>query len=160
TAADALGNSLNIPAVKTIQFAGVQNMVQMLKQVGYTTINNPGGYGPSLTVGGVDITLEDHVFAYTVLANGGLMRGQQNVVDKPEKGDRTLEPVSLLSVKDADGKVLYEFKKPDERRVVPAEFPYLITSILSDGRHQCITYGVCNALALPDGRPSAAKTGT
>lgn len=160
TAASALGNSLNITAVKAIQFAGVERTVQMLKQVGYTTLNNPLGYGPSLTVGGVDITLQDQAIAYSVLANNGLMRGQEIVTHDLTPGDRTLEPVALLKVVDADGTTLYRFDQPIERRVVPAEFPYLVTSILSDGRNQCITYGVCFALSLPDGRPSAAKTGT
>ena len=143
---EALGNSLNIPAVKTIEFAGVKSTEQMLRQVGYTTLHNPNGYGPALTVGGVDITLEDQSIAYSVLANGGVMRGQDIVVDPSEPGDRTLEPVSLLKVTDSTGKVLYQFKQPVERRVLPAEFPYLITSILSNGQNQCITYGVCNAL--------------
>ncbi len=157
---EALGNSLNIPAVKTIVFAGVKNVEQMLRQVGYTTLHNPNGYGPSLTVGGVDITLEDQAIAYSVLATDGVMRGQDVVVDPTVAGERSLEPVSLLKVTDSTGKVLYNFEKPVERRVLPAEFPYLITSVLSNGQNQCITYGVCNALALADGRPSGAKTGT
>jgi len=160
TVAEALGNSLNVSAVKTIQFAGVQRTVQMLKQVGYTTLHNPRGYGPSLTVGGVDVSLLDQVVGYSVLATGGIMRGQQVVVDRVQPGDRSLEPISLLKVTDADRRVLHEFKQPIERRVIPPEFPYLVTSILADGKNQCITFGVCNALALPDGRPAAVKTGT
>ncbi len=161
TTASALGNSLNIPAIKTIIFAGVTETLHNLKAFGYTTFNNPGGYGPALTTGGSDVSLTDQIFAYTVLANNGVMRGQSLVVDGPlEKDERQLEPVVLLSVKDYDGKVRYAFKQPDERRIVAAEYPYLINSILSDGRNQCITYGVCNALSLPNGYPSAAKTGT
>jgi len=36
----------------------------------------------------------------------------------------------------------------------------LISSILSDGNNQCITFGVCGALSLPNGRIAASKTGT
>jgi membrane peptidoglycan carboxypeptidase len=160
TTASALGNSLNITAVKAIQFAGVDRVVNVLKQVGFTSLDNPGGYGPALTVGGVDITLLDEVIGFSVLANNGVMRGQEVVVDRVDPGERTLEPISLLRVEDYRGQVLYEHTEPVARRVVQTEFPYLVTSILSDGSNQCITYGVCNALALPDGRPSAAKTGT
>ncbi len=161
TAASALGNSLNVTAIKTIIFGGVQETVHNLKAFGYTTFNNPGGYGPALTTGGSDVTLVDQVLAYSVLANNGVMRGQSiQSGAQLQKDERQIEPVAILKVKDYDGKIRYEFKQPEERRVVAAEYAYLINSILSDGRNQCITYGVCNALALNVGYPSAAKTGT
>jgi membrane peptidoglycan carboxypeptidase len=158
TAEKALGNSLNIPAFKTIIWAGVNNVVSVLKEVGFTSLDNPLSYGPALTLGGVDITLEDIVIGYSVLANGGVMRGQ-DAVTPFDRGERTLEPVALLKVTDADARVLYEFEDAAERRVLASNFAWLVTSILSDGENQCITFGVCNALSLP-GRQSAAKTGT
>ncbi len=161
SAASALGNSLNVTAIKTIIFGGVGETVHNLKAFGYTTFREPGGYGPALTTGGSDVTLADQVLAYAVLANNGVMRGQtiQSGVQL-EKDERQLESVAILKVQDYDGKIKYEFKQPEERRVVAAEYAYLINSILSDGKNQCITYGVCNALGLPNGFPSAAKTGT
>ena len=160
TAASALGNSLNITAVKAIEFAGVGNTINVLRQMGHTALDNPAGYGPALTLGGGEITLLDQVIAYGTLAGNGVMRGQEIVVTEVDPGERTLEPVALLKVVDADGEVLYSFEQPKERRVVASEFTALVTSILSNGENQCITYGVCHALAMPDGRPSAAKTGT
>ena len=156
-AREALGNSLNIPAIKTILFAGVNETVDLLKQVGFTTLDNPLGYGPALTLGGVDITLHDITYAYSVLANQGLMRGQERRTE-PEPGTRPLEPVALLRVADADGRVIYQFIEPTTRRVVPSNFAYLVTSIISDGDNQCLLFG-CDALTL-QGRPSAQKTGT
>ncbi len=161
TAASALGNSLNITAIKAILYAGVPNTINTLKRVGYTTLDNPLGYGPALTTGGGEITLLDQVIGYGVLAAEGVMHGQEAIVTPAlDPGERALEPVALLKVTDADGTVLYEFTRPEERQVVAPEYPYLVTSILSDGRNQCITYGACGALALPNGYPSAAKTGT
>ena len=156
-AEDALGNSLNVPAFKTILFAGVDNTAAVYRQVGMTTVDSPLGYGPSLTLGGVDITLEDVTLAYSVLANLGIMRGQE-AIEGHDPGERTIDPIALLKVTDADGKVLYEFTEPSERRVVGANFAYLVTSILADGSTQCITFG-CGGLGLP-GRASAQKTGT
>ncbi|MGE3855456.1 MAG: transglycosylase domain-containing protein [Dehalococcoidia bacterium] len=157
----ALGNSLNISAIKTILAAGVDNTISTLKKVGFTTFDNEGGYGPALTTGGSEITLMDQTIAYGVLATNGLMRGQELVyTDRTDRNTRSLEPIALLKVTDSDKKVLYEYKQPVERRVIPAEYAWLITSILSDGSNFCITYGVCGALALPNGYPSAAKTGT
>lgn len=161
TAASALGNSLNITAIKAIIYAGVPETINTLKRVGYTTLDNPLGYGPALTTGGGEITLLDQVIGYSVLATNGVMRGQEALVTPAlDPGERTLEPIALLKVTDPDGKVLYEYQEPLERQVIAPEYAYLVTSVLSDGRNQCITYGVCNALALPNGYPSAAKTGT
>ncbi len=161
TAASALGNSLNITAIKAIMFAGVQDTIQVMNRVGYTTFDNPGGYGPALTTGGSEITLLDQVYAYSVLATNGLMRGQEAITTtRLDPGERTLEPIAILRIEDSEGKVIHEMEQPEEQRVVAAEYPYLVTSILSNGQNQCITYGVCNALALPNGYPSAAKTGT
>jgi membrane peptidoglycan carboxypeptidase len=161
TAAKALGNSLNVTAIKTIMYAGVPNTISTLKRVGYTTLDNPLGYGPALTTGGSDITLLDQIIGYSVLATNGIMRGQEALTTPAlDPGERVLEPVAILRIQDADGRILYQFTEPEQRRVVAAEYAWLVTSILADGQNQCITYGVCNALALPNGYPSAAKTGT
>ncbi len=156
---EALGNSLNVTALKAIIFAGVPQTINVLKQVGFTTLDNPGGYGPALTLGGVDVTLQDLVYGYSTFATGGVMRGQDTLYEY-DAGERTLDPVAILRVSDPMGEVLYEYTNPVERRVLPESYPYLVTSILSDGSNQCITFGACNALGLPDGRPSAQKTGT
>lgn len=160
TAAEALGNSLNIPAIKAIQFAGVGNSISVMKQVGHTALDNPAGYGPALTIGGGEITLLDQIISFGVLAANGVMRGQEVVITRADPGERTLEPIALLKVTNAEGETLYEYKGSSERRVVAPEFPSLVTSILSNGENQCLTYSSCNALALPDNRPSAVKTGT
>ncbi|MXZ46047.1 MAG: hypothetical protein F4Z08_03485 [Chloroflexi bacterium] len=157
SAADALGNSLNVPAFKAILFAGIENTMAVYKQVGITTLDNPLGYGPSLTLGGVDVKLEDMVLAYSVLANNGVMRGQE-ALERYDPGERTIDPVALLRVTDADGTVLYQFEEPAERRIVGPNFSYLVTAILSDPDTQCLTFG-CGGLNLP-GRTSASKTGT
>ena len=91
TAEKALGNSLNIPAFKTILFAGVDNVVSVLKEAGFTTLDNPLGYGPALSLGGVDITLEDLTYGYSVFATGGVMRGQQALAAY-DPGERTIDP--------------------------------------------------------------------
>ncbi|MCC6238456.1 MAG: transglycosylase domain-containing protein [Dehalococcoidia bacterium] len=154
----ALGNSLNVTALRTIIYAGVPQTLAQLRAIGFTTLNSEGGYGPALTLGGVDVTLQDLTYAYSVLAAGGAMRGQEALV-KHLPGERQLDPVNLLKVTNSEGKVLYEYKEPVERRIVSEGAAYLVTSIISDGNNQCITFGACGAIQLPD-RPSAQKTGT
>jgi membrane peptidoglycan carboxypeptidase len=159
TVEKALGNSLNIPAVQAIQFAGVNETAQNLRRFGFTTIDSrPNAYGVALTVGGVDITLEDLVYGYSVFATGGLLRGTEATVARDEI-ERQVDPSTILKVTNAQGEVVYEFENPVEQRVIPPSYAYLITSILSNGNNQCLVFGVCGALNLP-GRPSAQKTGT
>ena len=152
----ALGNSLNVPAFKVILATGVQDVVNTAKKMGLTELT--GSYGPSFTIGGVDVKLVDMVFGYSVFANNGVMRGVPTVLDLPE-GDRTLDPVSILHVEDSEGNVLFDAN--DQRQdlpIIPAEYAYLITSILSDPQAQCLTFG-CGGLSIP-GQQAAIKTGT
>lgn len=157
----ALASSLNVTAFKAILYAGVDNVVSLLKQSGLTTLNDERGYGPALTLGGVDIRMDDLTYAYSVLAGEGMMRGQEPVAPHPD-GERPLDPVVLLKVEDSEGKVLHEFKQPEERRVIGANYAYMATSILSTPSNFCLTYPAnCTGagLGLFD-RPSAVKTGT
>ncbi|HUS82569.1 MAG TPA: transglycosylase domain-containing protein, partial [Dehalococcoidia bacterium] len=152
----ALGNSLNIPAFKAIQAAGVADVVNTSKKMGITGLE--GTYGPSFTIGGVDVKLVDMVYGYGVFAANGVMRGVPTVRDLPE-GNRELEPISILKVEDSNGNVIYD--AANERldlELVPPEYTYLISSILSDPQAQCITFG-CGGLNVP-GQHAAIKTGT
>lgn len=154
----ALGNSLNVPAVKTIMWAGVDNVIDTAHKMGITTLNQKNYYGPALTLGGGDVNLLDMTFAYAVFANNGVMKGMPTVLDLPD-GHRKLDPVAILKVQDNEGKTIYEYTKPQEQAIVPANYTYLITSILSDDNARLITFGAGSSLNLP-GRQAAAKTGT
>jgi membrane peptidoglycan carboxypeptidase len=164
TARQALGNSLNIPAVKTILYTGVEEVVQQGKKMGITSFDGRD-LGPSLTVGGVDVKLIDMVYGYTAFPNLGMLRGIQTTEERPP-GNRSLDPISILRVEDRDGNILYPMvdgvpsEQPvvQEERVAPAGESYLINSILSDPQAHCLTYG-CGGLTIP-GRPIGMKTGT
>jgi membrane peptidoglycan carboxypeptidase len=159
----ALGNSLNIPAVKTILYNGVPAVQAQAKKMGLTTLDRD--LGPSMTVGGVDVKLLDMVFGYTVFPNLGILRGTQTTLDLPP-GNRTLDPISILRVEDREGHILYPIvdgqpaqePKALEDRVAPATDAYLINDILSDPQDTCLTYG-CGGLTIP-GHQVAMKTGT
>ncbi len=157
----ALGNSLNIPAAKTAAYVGIPQVVQTYKRFGMTTLDDRP-YGPAVTLGGVDINLLDVTYAYTVLANNGVMRGVGTVNDYGE-GMRKLDPVSILQVvRESDGEVLYPDTedhrvKVQEEKIIEPQHAYMITNILSDPNSHCITYG-CGTLTI--GRPWGVKTGT
>src|SRR6476469_3182854 len=65
----ALQNSLNIPAVKVMQFAGVDDVRTMAMRMGITDWN--GTWGLSSVLGTLDVHPYEMVQAYTVFANYG-----------------------------------------------------------------------------------------
>ncbi|QHS09883.1 transglycosylase domain-containing protein [Sinimarinibacterium sp. NLF-5-8] len=70
--AEALGNSLNIPAVKALQRVGSEAFLQRLQRLGVTTLTaHPRVYGDGLALGNAEISLYELVQAYTALARQG-----------------------------------------------------------------------------------------
>ena len=151
TVRTALSESINIPAVRTILSVGVETVVDVAHKMGITSLSEPGRYGPALTLGGGEVKLLDHTYAYSVFANSGLMVGMPTVEDLPA-GYRQLDPVAILRVENALGTVLYEYTGADSLQVVPAPYAYLLTDILSKSGIQWSQ--------LTISRPAAAKTGT
>jgi penicillin-binding protein 1C len=160
----ALARSRNIPAVKVLDLVGVGNVIRTAHAMGLNTLNEDlDYYGLSLTLGGGEVWLLDMVYAYGVLANGGVMMGQPAKLPRP--GFRQLDPVSILRVEDSQGTVLWEYLQPEARHVVLADGrelspqeSYLLTNILSDNNARAAVFGYNSALRLS--RPAAAKTGT
>ena len=137
----ALARSLNIPAVKTLDFVGLPAMLDTAHRLGIESLNRPD-YGLSLTLGGGDVTLLEMVGAYAVFANGG----------------RRVPPVSILRIEDMQGRVLEEYQPPAGEQVLSPQHAYLITDILADNKARAPAFGRNNVLKLS--RPAAAKTGT
>ncbi|HEY7268950.1 MAG TPA: transglycosylase domain-containing protein, partial [Dehalococcoidia bacterium] len=156
----ALGSSLNVPAVKALQYAGLENVYQLAAKMGVTSLKEISNYGPAFTLGGVDVNLLDMTYAYSVLA----AYGEQAGVDHNEhallnpKGQRPLDPVAVLSVSRDNGQLVYRAKARKER-IVPANAAYLLTNVLSDDGARVSMFGANSALNLA-GRPSAVKTGS
>lgn len=154
----ALANSMNIPAVRVTQFAGVNDILATAHRMGITTLTREGYYGLSLTLGGGEVKLLDMVFAYTGFANLGELFGEPVPAAQQKAGFREVNPVSILRVDSAEGKPIYEYNYPQSSRVLPAEYAYLITDILSDNAARVAIFGPNSPLQLD--RPAAAKTGT
>jgi len=160
----ALARSYNIPAVKVLDLVGVGNVIRTAHAMGLNTLDQDlDYYGLSLTLGGGEVWLLDMVYAYSVLANGGVMMGQPAKLPRP--GFRELDPVSILRVEDSNGQVLEEYKQPEARNVVLADGrelspqeAFLLTNVLSDNNARAAAFGSNSALRLS--RPAAAKTGT
>lgn len=143
---DALGSSLNIPAVKSLAIVGLENFLNLAYTMGLKTFEptkaNLSRYGFAITLGGAEVKMLDLVTAYSAFANGGLK----------------IEPVSILKVEDQNGKLLYEHHKVEGKRIIDEGETFIINNILSDNNARLLAFGA-NSL-LNTGRPIAVKTGT
>ncbi len=131
TLRQALGSSLNIPAVRTAQYVGVEALLQRLRGAGMASLElEAEHYGVGLALGAGEVALEELVGAYAVLANGGVYA-----------------PLRLT-------------RKPSgpASRVFSAEAASLIADVLADRQARSLEFGADNVLALP--RHTAVKTGT
>jgi penicillin-binding protein 1C len=69
---EALGNSLNIPAVRTLKFVGTAPFLERLHDLGITSLRqNPDFYGDGLALGNGEVSLYEMAQAYTALARHG-----------------------------------------------------------------------------------------
>jgi membrane peptidoglycan carboxypeptidase len=153
TVRGALGNSLNIPAVKTLDFVGVDNAINMGSKMGVTTWGPDAEktFGLSLTLGGAEVRPIDMAQVYATFANNGLK----------------IPLVSVTRIIDAEGSVLEDYKVPQGEQVIDPRAAYMINNILSDPAAKLFTYGPNTPLMLHQGDdpkaplwPSASKTGT
>jgi membrane carboxypeptidase/penicillin-binding protein len=141
----ALGNSLNIPAVKMLAKVGIKDVMEKGYEMGLDnwepTNANMQNVGLSLVLGGREVSLMDEVTAYSVFANKGIKQ----------------EPVTILEVKDAKGKTLYKYKEKKGQKVLSEEIAFLISHILLDNNARSDAFGPNSALNIPG---VAVKTGT
>ena len=155
---DALARSYNIPAVWMLSKVGVKNVINTAHKMGITTLRDDY-YGLALTLGGGEVKLLDMVYAFSLLANGGVMAGDAVPAERQAEGLRTLDPVSILQVRDKNGLIIYEYKEPKLAQVVSPQVAYVMSNILSDTAARWAAFGRPNDLEIP-GHTVAAKTGT
>ncbi len=156
----AMGNSLNIAAVKVELSIGVPSVLSWMRNMNVRpryVIANPDGsfagydanapsdeYGPSLTLGGYPITLLEHVNGIATYAGMGVYHS----------------PEAILQVTDSHGQVLYK-THPDQRarQAIDPGVAFIMAQIMADDQNRCRIFGCNSALHWSD-RIVAAKTGT
>jgi membrane peptidoglycan carboxypeptidase len=156
----ALGSSLNVPAIKALEYASLPTVYQLSQRMGVTSLKEISNYGPAFTLGGVDVSLLDMTYAYSVLAGYGEQTGvphnQKALLDA--KGQRPLDPVAILQVTRDNNELVYRARGHKER-IVPANAAYLMTNMLADDGARVSMFGANSALNIA-GRPAAVKTGS
>ncbi len=152
----AMGNSLNIAAVKVELSIGVPAVLSWMRNLGLQPLipdatspsgyrqGNPNEYGPSLTLGGYPITLLQHASAVATYADMGVYH----------------TPQAIMEVTDSHSQVLYE-DHPDQRarQAIDPAVAFIMAQIMSDDQNRCLIFGCNSALHWKD-RTVAAKTGT
>jgi penicillin-binding protein 1C len=133
TLREALGNSLNIPAIKTIQYVGIESFLHAMHRFGITTLTqHPNYYGDGIALGNSEVTLYELSRAYAVLARMGTYK-------------------ELLSFK--------HHNDPNEKKhLLSQKVASLIGNILSDPTARAKEFGRYSILNLP--HQTAIKTGT
>ncbi|HEX7543115.1 MAG TPA: penicillin-binding transpeptidase domain-containing protein, partial [Patescibacteria group bacterium] len=143
----ALGNSINVPAVKSLAVVGLKDFLTKLNDLGMTTFAptdaNLKRFGLSLTLGGGETTLLNLTSAYSVLATGGI------------KHDIS----SIINISDFNGKNIFKSVRSGEKQVFTPEVSFLISHILSDNNARADEFGLNSYLNIP-GKTVSVKTGT
>ncbi|GAC1647040.1 MAG: hypothetical protein NVS4B12_14500 [Ktedonobacteraceae bacterium] len=164
----ATANSRNVPAVKALQFAGIENVANTARRFGITALDEDiaiknktqGTHIKTVTdynqlsfaLGSMGVPLVQLTGAYQVFANQGLR----------------IPPQSILDIWDNYGHNLYHYDAthPPAIRVISPQIAYLMTSILTDENARAAEFGNDHVLSFNDWDPTyqvhqvAAKTGT
>lgn len=133
TLREALGNSLNIPAVKALQFVGGAAFLERLHHLGMHSLSeHPNVYGDGLALGNGEVSLYELVQAYTALAAEGRW-----------------QPLTVFA-EDLEPRMLQRAYSPQVARAVNA--------ILADPAARQLEFGEGGVLRFP--AATAVKTGT
>ncbi len=140
----ALANSLNMPAVKALDFSGIQYTLDLLNRVGIREGLKRGiqNYGLSLTLGGGEVTPLELTTAYNTLASGG----------------RYIPPTPFLLITDNKGNILESFSYGKGEQALAPDLTSIVVDMLSDDMARAPIWGTGSKLKLS--RPAAVKTGT
>lgn len=135
----ALSQSINTIAVEVLLQTGIEETIEHARRLG---IQSDLPAVPSIALGAANIPLREMILPYLCYANNGI----------------TTSPYYLISIKDRDGRILYEAEPPHREQVIPAEQAHIMSSMLSaviqegTGKRLINNYGLNIALA--------GKTGT
>jgi penicillin-binding protein 1C len=139
----ALGNSLNVPAVRVELDTGIPKVLDLARAMGVSTLTGPASsYGPSMTLGAYPIPLWEIAQAGSIFADQGV-----------------LHPATfVLEVANQTGAVLYTAKN-QAQQVLSPQVAYIMNTILSRNSNRLLAFGYDTPLILP-GHTAAIKTGT
>jgi 1A family penicillin-binding protein len=179
TLKQALANSYNIPAVKTLQKFGVPALVEQGKKMGITTWDDPSRFGLSLTLGAGEVKMTDMAVVYGVFANGGSKKtlnpilkiydSYGNVIEQNDCVDFLDESPSILTRRawfetNAMAATTTSTENPTvkvcpQEKVLSGYTAYMISNVLTDNKARSSAFGANSELNVTK-KQFAVKTGT
>ncbi|WP_404947888.1 penicillin-binding protein 1C [Roseateles sp. YR242] len=147
----ALGNSLNVPAVRLGLMLTPEAVFERLNALGLQLPETGGFYGPSLALGSADVTLLGLTNAYRALANGG--RYSEVLLPSSRKAASSTSTTTTTTATATTAASTTPAAPITDPRAT-----FIVADILADNNARAITFGLTSALALPF--PAAVKTGT
>ena len=114
----ALQQSLNIPAIRTLDRLGSQALDQYTNKAGISFLNGRkriSGAGLAAAIGTVEVRVIDMVAAYGAFGNGGLVT----------------EPRFILKVRDTAGHPIFSAGEPQTKKVWSPQAAWLMANILA-----------------------------
>jgi penicillin-binding protein 1C len=137
----ALAQSLNVPSVKLLYLAGIQDAIATARDFGITTLSDESRFGLSLVLGGAEVRLLEMTSAFGVFGREGIR----------------VPPTTILRI-ERRGALLWEYH-PEPRPVIDTNVARMINNVLSDNMARIGVFRPNSSLAFPN-RDVAAKTGT
>ena len=140
----ALANSYNVPAVKTLNFIGLDKFLDTAQRMGLRFLPE-AQFGLPTALGANEVRLYDMMQAYGTLANDGTR----------------VQEYAITGITDGDGNTVDLPERAQPALAVQPQVAFLMQSILSDNSARTPAFGSNSPLNIPgyDGRV-AAKTGT
>lgn len=161
----ALAQSLNIPSVKILYLIGIDKKIESLginnfsglekilqkgvketllfaQQFGISSIEDLESYGPSIVLGGIEISPLELTGAYASFGNEG----------------KFVKINPILKIEDAKGNVIFEAKK-SEVKIIEKKYVDLLIDILSDNEARAPIFGLNSPLYIKEYKVPV-KTGT
>ena len=135
---EALSKSINVPAVKTLSYLGIEKAKKYGKEMGIVFDKNDDSY--SLALGGMTygMTLQEVATSYSSLANLGKLN----------------ETKFINFILDKNGKIVYQ-NSPKNKQIFREDTAYLCNTMLQDSAKS----GTAKKLASLN-KPLSSKTGT
>jgi len=137
-----LAQSLNIPSVKVLYLAGVNDTINTAQDAGIETLKDRSRYGLSLVLGGGEVKLLELTSGFGVFATEGIKH----------------PIISVLKIEDNKGNIIEEYQD-ESQKILEPQIARLISDILSDDEARAPMFGYRSNLYI-EGLPTAVKTGT
>ena len=133
----ALAHSLNIPAVKVAEMVGYDKVAATARAVGLNLDILPT---PSIALGAYEVMPIEIAGAYTVFANGGVLK----------------KPGYIDTIRNQEGRAVYQ-NMPQEKQAIDPRVAYLMTNMMEEVLRTGTAAGVRGRGFV---LPAAGKTGT